>query len=161
MNNFVLFKPFSSNVASLWLFYRYFPGHYSNDLRSLVPPVQTFTTATGHTTYTGANHPHRFYILFGRRKLQSDGFFPTAFTVWIRHSRQCFRNQYTRVLDIHIIYNCYVHKSNQFSNTRLSVTLESYVVRKGNFRKSLLIDKLWMNKSFFWKKMLNFFFISD
>lgn len=158
MNNFARFKPFSSNVASLWLFYRYFHGHYSKDLHSLFPPVQTFTTATDHTIYTGANHPHRLFV---RRKWQSDGFFPTAVTVWIRHTRQCFRNQYTRVLsvvDIHIIYNCYLHKSNQFSNTPLSVTLEWYVVIKSNLRKSPLIDILWMNRRISEKKFEFFFF---
>lgn len=61
---------------------RYFHGKGSDDLQSLVPPVQTFTARTRQTPSTELNHPHFLRISNVRRKFHSDNFFFQALLIY-------------------------------------------------------------------------------
>lgn len=64
------------NITSLLLLYCYSHEKNSDKLHPLVPSIQTFTTKTHHTMYTGANHPHSLPIALVRRRFHLDSFFP-------------------------------------------------------------------------------------
>lgn len=51
------------DVTSLSLLYRYFHGECSDELQSLILPVQTFTAKSRHATPILANHPHPLHEL--------------------------------------------------------------------------------------------------
>lgn len=52
-----------------------FCGKCSDELHFLVSAIQTFTSKTRHTMYTGANHSHSLRILLVKRKGSSSSFF--------------------------------------------------------------------------------------
>lgn len=47
-----------SNVTSLLQFCRYFNGKYSDEIHSLVPQIEKFTTRAHHITITWSNQPY-------------------------------------------------------------------------------------------------------
>ena len=75
------------NVASLSLFYRYFHGRCSGELRELVPPLKTFLRATRHSSQA-----HRFSVKipFCYKNLYSSSFFPRTATLWNSLPSHCF-----------------------------------------------------------------------
>lgn len=72
------------------LFYYYFHSKCSDELHLLVLLIQTFTSKTGHTTYTRTNHPHFLCIPVVKRKLHLDRFFPRITTLWNWLPGGCF-----------------------------------------------------------------------
>lgn len=51
------------NIISLPLFFSYFHGKCSDEIRFFVPPAQTFTTKTQLVVSTRVNQPHSSHIL--------------------------------------------------------------------------------------------------
>lgn len=57
-----------------------FQGRFSNELHSLIPPVNNFTARKRHAVDTGLNHSHSPCIPWIKNKFYSDSFFQrTAF----------------------------------------------------------------------------------
>lgn len=74
------------NDFSLLLLYFYYYGTCSNDIQSLVSPVQTSKTRTRHVSYTASNHSHPLRIPLVRRNLHWSSLF-------IRTLRKYFSDQ--------------------------------------------------------------------
>lgn len=64
--------------------YCYLHSKWSDELLSLVPPVQTFTAKSRLATSTGLNQPHSLHIQFVGRMFHSESFFPRTTTLWNR-----------------------------------------------------------------------------
>lgn len=70
INYFSSFQPFlhKQNNVCISISYRYFHVKCFDELESLVPSFQTFTTKIHHSTYTSSDHPHPIPIPLVRMK---------------------------------------------------------------------------------------------
>lgn len=75
MNDELFSTLISRNDFSLLLLYCYCYGKCSNDIQSLVSPVQISKTRTRHASYTASNHSHSLRIPLVRRNLHSNSLF--------------------------------------------------------------------------------------
>ena len=79
------------DVASLSLLYRYFHGHCSSELSSLVPPVRTFNRRTRLSTNS---HPLTLSVPTSEKSFYARSFFPRTSTLWNSLSPSCFPSEY-------------------------------------------------------------------
>jgi hypothetical protein len=67
------------DVASLCLFYRYFHGHCSEELHSLIPPLRTFNRST---RFASASHDFVVEIPAARTEKYYNSFIPRTSRLW-------------------------------------------------------------------------------
>ncbi len=82
------------DVASLSLLYRYFHGRCSNELHSLVPPLQTFRVRTRLAAFTQSNHPYTLRSPLIRNQFHENSFFPRTTRLWNSLPAHCFPASY-------------------------------------------------------------------
>ena len=82
------------DVASLSLLYRYFHGRCSNELHSLVPPLQTFRVRTRLAAFTQSNHPYTLRSPLIRNQFHENSFFPRTTRLWNSLPAHCFPDGY-------------------------------------------------------------------
>ena len=73
------------NVASLSLFYKYFHGSCSDELKSLTPPIKSFLCKT---------HPFTVQTPFCQKDFYSTSFFPRTSELWNSLPLSCFPPSY-------------------------------------------------------------------
>lgn len=80
----------SPRVENVSLLFCYFYGKCSDEFRSLIPLVQTFTSKTRYDTNTGSNHPppHSFRISLLRSKFHWNSFFSLSAIFYETDSRE-------------------------------------------------------------------------
>lgn len=95
-------------VASLSVPYSYFHDKYSDNLYSLVPPVQVFAPRIGHAITTKSNKPQSVNTLHTTRMFYSDFFSRTA-TLWngltLLWTIQSWTFQITFLPDLHNLHH--------------------------------------------------------
>ena len=90
------------NVASLSLFYKYFHGHCSSELSSLVPRLRTFQRSTRLAT---SSHKLTVQLPTCHKSLYSNSFFPRTSALWNSLPNLCFPPSY----DLQS-FKCNVHR---------------------------------------------------
>ena len=90
------------SVASLCLFYKYFHGHCSDELSSLVPPLKTFSRAT---RFASKCHSLTVNIPKSTKKSVQQGFFPRTSVLWNSLPQSVFPANYDLQL-----FKCNVHR---------------------------------------------------
>ena len=79
------------DVASLSLFYKYFHGHCSEELASLVPPRKVFTR---HTRQAAKAHEFTVEEPFISKNFRRSSFFPRTSHLWNSLPSECFPPTY-------------------------------------------------------------------
>ena len=79
------------DVASLSLFYKYFHGHCSEELASLVPPRKIFTR---HTRQAARAHEFTVEEPFVSKNFRRSSFFPRTSHLWNSLPSECFPPTY-------------------------------------------------------------------
>ena len=79
------------NVASLSLFYKYFHGHCSDDLKELTPSLKTFSRTT---RLSSAANPLTIQIPNFHKTFYSSSFFPHTARLWNSLPSNCFPSDY-------------------------------------------------------------------
>ena len=82
------------NVASLSLFYRYYNGKCSEELRSMVPPCKTFGRSTRYSSRIQQDHPHFLQVEGNYPKYHMNSFFPRTASLWNTLPSVCFPDSY-------------------------------------------------------------------
>ena len=79
------------NVASLSLFYKYFHGYCSDDLKERTPSLKIFSRTT---RFSSAAHPLTVQIPNSHKNLYSSSFFPRTACLWNSLPADCFPSDY-------------------------------------------------------------------
>ena len=79
------------DVASLSLFYKYYHGHCSKELSSLVPGALVHTRLTRHSL---RSHPFSVAIPFSKKRRYTRSFFPRTSKLWNSLPSSCFPKSY-------------------------------------------------------------------
>ena len=79
------------NVASLSLFYKYFHGSCSDELKSLTPTLKSFNCVT---RYSANAHPFTVQLPSCNRQFYSTSFFPCTSDLWNSLPSSCFPPSY-------------------------------------------------------------------
>ncbi|XP_065658826.1 uncharacterized protein LOC136083358 [Hydra vulgaris] len=88
-----ILQPFSHrhNVASLSLFYKYFNGHCSKELASLVPFTKIHSRVTRHSIRC---HPFSVTVPKCSKKFYSSSFFPRTSALWNSLHSSCLPDSF-------------------------------------------------------------------
>ena len=89
------------NVASLSLFYKYFHGCCSDELKSLTPALKSFKRVT---RFSASAHPFTLQLPSCNKHFYSTSFFPHTSDLWNSLPSSCFPPSY----DLQI-FKCNVH----------------------------------------------------
>ncbi len=79
------------NVASLSLFYKYYNGHCSKELASLVPSTKIHSRVTRHSIKC---HPFSVTVPKCSKNAYSSSFFPRTSALWNSLPSSCFPDSY-------------------------------------------------------------------
>ena len=89
------------DVASLSLFYKYFHGCCSDELKSLIPALKSFKRVT---RFSASAHPFTVQLPSCNKRFYSTSFFPHTSDLWNSLPSSCFPPSY----DLQI-FKCNVH----------------------------------------------------
>lgn len=124
------------------LAYRYKYGEYSNELPSLLLPIQTSTVRRHQTTHTVSYHHLSLRILSVKKKFHAD-IFPRPVILWNRHTRLYIPDHYNICLykskvNWYLPYMC-----TSFSSPTQSNAITLYIEQLlGFMKRALVIQRL-------------------